>query len=101
MSTTTPKAKIPRALREQVWVASVGAKFESKCTISWCKNRMSVFDFHVGHNKPESKGGTLDIKNLRAICARCNYSMGSQYTIDEWSQLSGQPVCCGCWGSNN
>jgi len=94
----TPKAKIPRALREQVWLTSVGPRYEAKCTISWCKNRISVFDFHVGHNKPEAKGGTLDITNLRAICSRCNQSMGSQYTIDEWTKLSGHAVCCGCWG---
>jgi 5-methylcytosine-specific restriction endonuclease McrA len=96
---STPKAKIPRALREQVWLASVGPKYEAKCTISWCVNKMSVFEFHVGHNKPESKGGRLDIKNLQAICARCNLSMGSQYTIDEWNKLSrAQVACCGCFG---
>jgi len=92
------KAKIPRALREQVWLVSVGTKYEAKCTISWCKNRINVFDFHVGHNKPEAKGGSLDIKNLNAICARCNLSMGSQYTIDEWNKLSAQSGRCGCWG---
>jgi len=92
------KAKIPRALREQVWLVSVGTKYEAKCSISWCKNRINVFDFHVGHNKPEAKGGSLDIKNLHAICARCNLSMGSQYTIDEWNKLSAQAGCCGCLG---
>ena len=100
-SATSPaerKAKIPRALREQVWLASVGPKYEAKCTISWCKNQMSVFEFHVGHNKPEAKGGKSDITNLRAICARCNLSMGSQYTIDEWEHLSGRGTKCGCWG---
>jgi 5-methylcytosine-specific restriction endonuclease McrA len=98
MSSSEKKAKIPRALREQVWLASVGPKYEAKCTISWCKNKMSVFEFHVGHNKPESKGGKLDITNLRAICARCNLSMGNNYTIDEWEHLSGQIPCCGCFG---
>jgi 5-methylcytosine-specific restriction endonuclease McrA len=92
------KAKIPRALREQVWLASVGSKYEAKCTISWCNNRMSVFDFHVGHNKPESKGGTLALSNLKAICTRCNLSMGNQYTIDEWNKLSPKTVRCGCYG---
>ena len=82
------KAKIPRAMREQVWVMSVGEKYEAKCCVRWCHNRMNVFDFHVGHNVPESKGGTLDIKNLQAICARCNLSMGNQYSIDEWNNMS-------------
>ena len=46
---------------------------------------MTVFEFEVGHNIPESKGGTLDLDNLRPICHQCNIGMGNQYTIDEWS----------------
>ena len=82
------KTKVPRAVREQVWLTSVGAKYEAKCGVRWCTNKMNVFDFHVGHNIPESKGGTLDIKNLQAMCARCNLSMGHQYSIDEWNKMS-------------
>jgi 5-methylcytosine-specific restriction endonuclease McrA len=78
------KKTIPKALREQVWIQYVGAAFDSECTISWCKNKINVFDFHVGHNTPESKGGTLSIDNLRPICSRCNHSMGANYSIDEW-----------------
>ena len=57
---------------------------------------MTAFDFHVGHDVPESHGGATEIANLRPICARCNLSMGSQYTIREWSALSSPPwwVCC-------
>lgn len=88
-ATVTVKERIPRALREQVWVTHVGKKFESKCWIPWCKNRMSVFDFHVGHNLPESKGGSLEIGNLRPICARCNLSMSDTYTISEWMAFAG------------
>ena len=51
-------------------------------------NNMTVFDFHVGHDTPESKGGTLDINNLKPICARYNLSMSDNYTIQEWSELS-------------
>lgn len=85
------KDKIPKALREQVWITHVGKKFESKCTISWCKNRITVFDFQSGHNIPESKGGTTDLLNLRPICSRCNLSMNDNYTIDEWAKLSKPP----------
>ena len=85
------KEKIPKALREQVWISHIGKKFESKCRISWCSNLISVFDFQCGHNIPESKGGTLDLINLVPICARCNSSMGDNYTIDEWTKLS-KPV---------
>jgi 5-methylcytosine-specific restriction endonuclease McrA len=89
------KAKVPRAVREQVWLTSVGAKYEAKCGVRWCTNKMNVFDFHVGHNIPESKGGTLDIKNLQAICSRCNLSMGNQYSIDEWNNMS-KVAATGC-----
>jgi 5-methylcytosine-specific restriction endonuclease McrA len=89
----TFKAKIPRALREQVWLVHVGPKFQTKCKVSWCTNTMNVFDFQCGHNVPESKGGTTDVKNLIPICSRCNLSMGNQFTIDEWNKtFSGTPL---------
>jgi hypothetical protein len=85
------KEKIPRALREQVWLTHIGKKYESKCRIRWCKNIITVFDFQCGHNIPESKGGRTDITNLIPICSRCNSSMNDNYTIDEWTKLS-EPV---------
>jgi 5-methylcytosine-specific restriction endonuclease McrA len=81
------KANIPKALREQVWIQNIGNHFEHKCLVEWCKNTMNVFDFHVGHNIPESQGGATNIMNLKPICARCNLSMGSQYSIEEWSKM--------------
>lgn len=82
------KDKIPKALREQVWLTHVGKKYESKCTVIWCKNTVTVFDFQSGHNVPESKGGPTELMNLRPICSRCNSSMNDAYTIDEWNTLS-------------
>lgn len=82
------KEKIPKALREQVWLTHNGKKYQSKCNVIWCKNKITVFDFQSGHNIPESKGGVTDISNLRPICSRCNLSMGDTYSIDEWSKLS-------------
>ena len=96
-SRSQDKANIPKALREQVWITHAGKCFECKCLVPWCKNTMSVFDFHVGHDIPESRGGSTEIKNLRPICARCNLSMGSQYSIREWSVLS-KPVTACCFG---
>jgi 5-methylcytosine-specific restriction endonuclease McrA len=84
---TNKKAAIPRALREQVWLQNVGPNFEHKCLVDWCQNKMNVFDFHVGHDIPESQGGATNIKNLKPICARCNLSMGSQYSIKEWTKM--------------
>jgi 5-methylcytosine-specific restriction endonuclease McrA len=95
------KASIPRALREQVWIFYAGRVYERRCLIPWCSNKMTVFDFHVGHDRPESKGGATELSNLRPICSRCNLSMGSQYSIQEWSQLSKPPRCWGlCYKSH-
>ena len=89
------KAAIPKAIREQCWIKTFGEKYKTKCFISWCENEISVFDFHVGHDKPESKGGTLNVDNLKPICARCNLSMSNNFTITEWNKLNGkQKECC-------
>jgi 5-methylcytosine-specific restriction endonuclease McrA len=83
------KAHIPKALREQVWIQHYGTVFHNKCPTRWCQNRVNVFDFQVGHNVPESKGGSTTIDNLIPICGRCNLSMSNTYTFDEWSQTFG------------
>jgi len=81
------KVKIPKALREQVWLKYNGKTFETKCLVKWCNNKINVFDFHVSHNIPESRGGLTVIDNLRPLCSRCNQSMGNKYTIDEWDKF--------------
>ena len=92
------KSSIPKAIREQCWIKNFGKVFNHSCYINWCDNEISVFDFHVGHNKPESKGGGLNIDNLKPICARCNLSMSNNYTITEWDKLNNtQSSCCGCF----
>ena len=78
------KQKIPKAVREQLWLRDMGRTFEGKCKTSWCKNTVSLFDFQCGHDIPESKGGPLTLENLVVICSRCNTSMGNQYTFSEW-----------------
>ena len=95
------KAHIPKALREQVWIQYYGRVFHNKCPTSWCQNRINAFDFQVGHNVPESKGGSTTIDNLIPICGRCNLSMSNTYTFDEWSATFGsrrrtwaQFFCC-------
>ena len=92
------KLTIPKAIREQCWITVFGKSFQHSCYIPWCKNVISVFDFHVGHDVPESKGGTLDINNLKPICARCNQSMSDTYTIQEWVKLTRPRRCyTGCF----
>jgi hypothetical protein len=72
-----------------VWLLYLGDKnFKHKCNVKWCENIITPFNFEVGHNVPESKGGATDLDNLRPICSKCNKSMGDSYTIDEFSELS-------------
>ena len=86
MTSRVKKAKIPTAVREQIWIKHMGRHFEGKCPVDWCQNNMTVFEFHAGHNVPESKGGETTVENLIPICARCNLSMGDEYTILAWSK---------------
>ena len=81
------KETIPKRIRELVWTTHNGENFKHKCFVSWCDNTINVFNFQVGHDIPESKGGTLDIDNLKPICGSCNLSMGNKYTITEWSKI--------------
>jgi len=99
-----PKAKIPKAMREQLWLRDIGHAFEGKCMTAWCANRVSVFDFQCGHNVPESKGGPTVLDNLVVICSRCNQSMGNQHTFTEWTSkhhiaitLKKPWYCCCCF----
>jgi hypothetical protein len=82
------KQKISGALREQVWLQRAGPVYSAKCSVVWCQNKMTVFNFHCGHNIPESKGGETDLNNLFPLCDRCNVSMGNRYTIEEWNRIS-------------
>ena len=81
------KKSIPKAIKDQVWIKYNGYNFEAKCNVSWCINVISAFNFHAGHNIPESKGGQISIENLRPICSTCNSSMKDNYTIDEWNNM--------------
>ena len=82
------KAKIPAAVQEAIWITKMGKVFEGKCLTTWCPNIISVFDFHAGHDIPESKGGTISPDNLYPICARCNLSMGDRYTFQQWCAMA-------------
>ena len=37
--------KIPKALREQVWLKYNSERYKSKCYINWCINIINVFNF--------------------------------------------------------
>lgn len=86
------KKKIPKALREQVWINKMGKRFSGTCYISWCENDMSCFNFDCGHNIPESKGGSTNVENLIPICRNCNIGMGNRFTIEEWEKKYEAPA---------
>jgi len=96
------KKKIPKALREQVWVFNFGKVFSAKCFTPWCQNIITVFDFQCGHDVPESKGGPTHLSNLIPICSRCNMSMGNTFTFRQWAEQGTDqkrnnwfsPSCC-------
>lgn len=83
------KEKIPKAVREQLWLRDVGEKFYGRCKTAWCRNRVTVWDYQCGHNIPESKGGETTLDNLVVLCSRCNNSMSNNYTFTEWQQKFG------------
>jgi hypothetical protein len=81
------RKNIPKAMREQVWLKTFGTCFNHECHISWCQNTIDVFNFHTGHNIPDSDGGDMTLDNLKPICSSCNTSMGSNHTIDSWNLI--------------
>ena len=91
LPTAYKKKKIPKALREALWISFYNGKFQAKCHTPWCPNEINAYSFQAGHNLPESKGGATTLENLVPICARCNLSMGNSYTFDEWSK-KGRPT---------
>ena len=96
------KARVPRALKEQVWIKHNKKKFQVKCPTEWCKNKINCFNHHVGHIIPESKGGPTNIENLKPVCAKCNLSMSNTHTMDEFSELyaSHQPTIDERWATD-
>ena len=83
----TKKSTIPKKLREEIWNHYNEGQFTAKCHVPWCNRNIDVFNFHVGHDIPECKGGSHDIINLKPICSNCNLSMGYRFTISDWSKL--------------
>jgi hypothetical protein len=81
------KKKFNKTERRLVWQKAFGEEnAKGICYVSWCNKEIDVWDFDVGHNIPESKGGSSAIDNLFPICRTCNQGMGNRYTIDEWSE---------------
>ena len=72
------KKRIPAALKAAVWNKYIGEDVGSS-TCQVCNNyKITQLNFHCGHIIPESQGGETVLTNLRAICSKCNLSMGKR-----------------------
>ena len=72
------RKNIPKHVKTLVWNLHMGVdKLESKC-ISCRQEKVDARNFDCGHVIAESKGGSMNITNLRPICRACNGSMGTK-----------------------
>jgi 5-methylcytosine-specific restriction endonuclease McrA len=69
------KQSIPKMVREAVWVAHAGDKFNGKCYM--CECGITATNFQAGHIQAEAKGGEVSVKNLRPVCKKCNSRVGT------------------------
>ena len=76
------KSKIPKNVKINVWNTHIDPNIQRHKCLCCKKSIISITEFHVGHVISENAGGTLEINNLRPICASCNYSMGTTNMID-------------------
>jgi len=72
------RKKIPKQIKTLLWNEYIGAEFPQGRCACCQKEKIDQRNYHCGHVIAESKGGDLNIKNLRPICAACNGSMGTQ-----------------------
>lgn len=71
------KQTISKALKNKIWNQFIG-KEKGIGNCFCCKTDIDSKHFHCGHIIAESKGGTLDVDNLRPVCELCNQSMGNK-----------------------
>jgi len=76
--TKTKKSAIPKFIKTMVWNKYVGSAIAETLCICCQQEKISIRHFHCGHIIPESTGGTLELENLRPICAPCNSCMGNR-----------------------
>jgi 5-methylcytosine-specific restriction endonuclease McrA len=74
----TKKSTIPKSIKTMVWNKYVGSSIAETLCICCQQEKISIRHFHCGHIIPEANGGSLELENMRPICAPCNSSMGSR-----------------------
>jgi len=83
VTATKKKSKdtIPAIRKTEVWNTYVGVAIgATKCLCCGLRD-ITARDFHTGHVLSEEDGGTIDVENLRPICAPCNSGMGSKHMV--------------------
>ena len=80
--TETKKIAIPKKVKTDVWNTFIGQGINAHKCLCCLKTTITNTDFHVGHVLSEANGGTLNMDNLRPVCASCNYSMGTMSMKD-------------------
>jgi 5-methylcytosine-specific restriction endonuclease McrA len=79
---TKKKKTIPKNVKINIWNTYIDSNIQRHKCLCCKKSIISITEFHVGHVISEHNGGTLEINNLRPICASCNYSMGTNNMVD-------------------
>ncbi len=78
---TSATPLIPKIKRQQVWEKYNGDVFATKCPC--CDfNKITPFDFQIGHVHARANGGDDTIENMRPICAQCNNDMRTTNMMD-------------------
>lgn len=76
------RENIPKALRMRVWDTYCGTEVRhSHCP--FCKERISLDNWHCAHDTAAAHGGDIGIDNLYPCCGGCNLSMGTA-TFEEF-----------------
>ena len=74
--------KTPANIRQTVWNIYIGENIgKIKCPLCQ-QNDIQPFQFHCAHVIARSHGGSMDVSNLRPICAVCNNSMYNHNMIE-------------------
>lgn len=76
------KKQIPKAVKSHIWDHYIGRHINEHRCLCCKKAYIRNTDFVTGHVISESNGGTLEINNLRPICAVCNHGMGEMNMVD-------------------
>jgi 5-methylcytosine-specific restriction endonuclease McrA len=78
----TKKRNIPKRIKALVWKKYVGEDVATVKCFCCAFATVNMMEYDCGHIIAESKGGKMEIDNLRTICHECNLSMGSMSMVE-------------------